>query len=310
MKGNHLEPKEIYNRYSQYLSKKYGEKVYKLPINLNITCPNRDGTVGTKGCYFCSDLGTGFESLDSNRSVKDQLESNMAYIGGKYHANKFIAYFQNYTNTHMPIAQFHDLMKEACQPNIVEVDVSTRPDCISRDYLEILRDIHNENDVEITIELGLQTTNEESLLKVNRGHSVEDYIQAVNLIREYPFEICTHLILNLPWDQDQDVLKSAQLMNDLHMDQIKLHALYIAKNTVFEELYQKKEIQLCTKDEYVNKVIMFLENLEERVVVQRLIGRAPKDVTVFCNWDMSWWKIRDEIESKMVLSGTYQGKNV
>lgn len=303
-----MEINELYNRYSQYLFNKYGEKVYKLPINLDITCPNRDGTVGTKGCYFCSDLGTGFESLDAQISVENQLKSNMTYIGDKYHAKKFIAYFQNYTNTHMPITQFRQLMREACLPDIVELDVSTRPDCISKAYLDVLKEIRDEKRIEITIELGLQTTNEESLIRVNRGHSVEDYINAVHMIHEYPFEICTHLILNLPWDQDEDVLRSAQLMNTLNMDQIKLHALYIAKNTVFEELYRRNEIQICTKDEYVNKVILFLENLDERIIIQRLLGRAPKDVTVFCNWDMSWWKIRDEIERKMLLLGIYQGK--
>lgn len=309
LKGKTLETKDIYYRYSQYLKDKYGEKVYKLPINLNITCPNRDGSVGTSGCYFCSDLGTGYESLDAQISVENQLITNMSYIGQKYHAKKFIAYFQNYTNTHMPLEQFRQYMSEACLPNIVEIDVSTRPDCISRAYLDVLKDIYEQNKIEITIELGLQTTNDESLIKVNRGHSVADFIEAVKMIKEYPFEICTHLILNLPWDDDSDVLRSAQLMNTLEIDQVKLHALYIAKNSVFEKKYNNNEFQVCSKDDYVHKVILFLEHLSSNIVVQRLIGRAPKEVTVFCNWDMSWWKIHDEIEAKMSEMEIYQGKN-
>ncbi|MBC7958547.1 MAG: TIGR01212 family radical SAM protein [Vallitaleaceae bacterium] len=298
----------LYRPYSEFLTHKYGEKVYKLPINLDVTCPNRDGTVGTEGCYYCSDLGTGYESLSSQLSVKEQLLQNMAYIGNKYRAKKFIAYFQNYTNTHMPLDVFKNWMVEACLDQVVELAVSTRPDCISQAYLEVLKDIYVTKGIEITIELGLQTTNDESLVKVNRGHTVSDYVNAVTLIQKYPFEICTHLILNLPWDSDEDILETANLMNQLQMNQIKLHALYIAKNTVFEKWYLDHLIQICSKDAYIQKVILFLEHLNDNIIVQRLIGRAPKEVTTFCNWDTSWWKIKDEIEAKMIEKKTFQGK--
>lgn len=303
-----MNEEDLYYRYSHYLKQKYGEKVYKLPVNLNITCPNRDGTVGTKGCYFCSDLGTGFEMLNCEKSVKEQLFENKNYIGKKYGANKFIAYFQNYTNTYMPINVFKKYMDDACIEQIVEIDVSTRPDCISREYLDVLKEIHDKKNIHITIELGLQTTNDESLIKINRGHTVQNFIDAVHLIKEYPFDICVHLILNLPWDSDQDAINNALLINNLEIKQIKLHALYIAKGSVFENMYLDKEFDICSKDEYVSRVILFLENLDTQVVVQRLIGRAPKEETVFCNWDTSWWKIRDEIENKMKVMNTYQGK--
>lgn len=302
-----MEQGPIYNRYSSYLREKYGEKVYKLPINLNITCPNRDGKVGTQGCYFCSTLGTGFESLESHVPVRDQLEQNRKYIGKKYKANKFIAYFQNYTNTYMPIDEFKKYMQEACH-DIVELDVSTRPDCISIQHLDILKEIHQDKDIQITIELGLQTANDETLIKINRGHTVEDFIKAVQLVREYSFDICAHLILNLPWDNHQDVINSALLMNRLNISQVKLHALYIAKDTVFERMYLNQEIQICSKEDYINRVILFLEHLDPKIVVQRLIGRAPKEDTVFCNWGTSWWKIHEDIENKMIKLNTFQGK--
>ncbi|PKM50264.1 MAG: TIGR01212 family radical SAM protein [Firmicutes bacterium HGW-Firmicutes-7] len=303
-----MNEEELYYKYSHYLRQKYGEKVYKLPVNLNISCPNRDGTVGTKGCYFCSDLGTGFEMLNCEKSVEQQLLENIDYIGKRYGANKFIAYFQNYTNTYMPIDDFKQYMNDACRDRIVEIDVSTRPDCISREYLEVLKEIYIKNNINITIELGLQTTNDESLVKINRGHNVQDFIDAVNLIKEYPFDICVHLILNLPWDNDQDAINSAMLINELEIKQVKLHALYIAKGTVFEDMYANKCFELCSKEEYINRVVLFLENLSTLVAVQRLIGRAPKEETVFCNWNTSWWKIRDEIENKMREMKTYQGK--
>jgi radical SAM protein (TIGR01212 family) len=300
--------KRLYYKYSDYLKEKYGEKVYKLPINLDITCPNRDGTISTKGCYFCSEVGTGFESLSNNMSVKEQINNNRQYIGSRYGAKKFIAYFQNYTNTYMPIDKFEYYVRQACDKDIVEIDVSTRPDCIDKNYLDILKTISIERDINITIELGLQTSNEETLKKINRGHGVNEFINAVNLIKQYDFNICTHLILNLPWDTISDVINSAELINKLRIPQVKLHSLYIAYGTVFEEMYKNNDLEICSKDEYINRVITFLSYLDKNIVVQRLLGRAPKEETVFCNWGISWWKIRDEIEEKMLHNNIYQGK--
>lgn len=300
----------LYYKYSDFLKQKYGEKAYKLPVNLNITCPNRDGTIGTGGCYFCSEKGAGFESLSNRLSVSDQLKKNMTYIGERYHAKKYIAYFQNYTNTYMPFDDFKQYMKEACQEGVVEIVISTRPDCISSEYLEFLKELSLLHKVNITFELGLQTTNDESLIKINRGHSVADFIDAVKRIQEYPFDICTHFILNLPWDTQEDVREMALLINTLNIDQVKLHSLYIAKNTVFESMFMNGDITLCTLDDYIDRVILFLEHLNEDVVIQRLVGRAPKEDTVFCNWGTSWWKIRDDIEEKMTRLETYQGKRI
>lgn len=299
--------RNLYYRYSDYLKHKYGEKVYKLPVNLPITCPNRDGTIGHDGCYFCSAKGTGFESLDDQMSVKDQLTKNMSYIGTKYKANKFIAYFQNYTNTYMPIEEFTRYMNDACIDHIVDIDISTRPDCISRPYLDILQTIRHKNNIDITMELGLQTTNNATLKFINRGHTVEDYINAVKLIKKYNFNICTHFILNLPGDTRDDTINNAKLINELGVEQVKLHALYIAKGTKFASMYNQKALDICSKEEYIDRVITFLEYLNPNVVIQRIIGRAPKEETIFCNWDTSWWKIKDELEHKMISLNTYQG---
>lgn len=298
----------LYNKYSDYLKDKYGTKVYKLPVNLDVSCPNRDGTISTMGCYFCSPLGAGFESLDSSLSVEEQLKSNMAYISSKYNAKKFMAYFQNYTTTHMPLNKFENYMRKACIDNIVELVISTRPDCITAPYLDILKQIQIEYSVNISIELGLQTTNEETLRKINRGHGLQSYVDAVNLIHGYGFEICTHLILNLPWDESKDVVDAANLMNELCIEQVKLHSLYIAKGSVFEQMYKNNEITLGSKSDYINRTILFLEHLNPKIVLQRLIGRAPSDATIFCNWGTSWWKIHDEIIETMTQNNSNQGK--
>lgn len=298
----------LYNEYSVYLKKKYGEKVYKLPVNIPCTCPNRDGTVGYGGCTFCAEVGTGFEMLDNSLSVREQLQRNMDYISGKYNARKFIAYFQNYTNTYMELERFKKYIHEALMDNIVEISVSTRPDCVSDEYLKFLYSVQQEHNINISVELGLQTVNYHTLLKINRGHTLAEFIDAAIRIKTFGFEICTHVILNLPWDDMTDVVETAKILSALNIDQVKIHSLYIMENTEMGRMYKEGEIKVTSMDEYVERVIVFLENLNSSIVVQRLVGRAPKEGSLFVNWGMSWWKIKDAILDKMESEGRYQGK--
>ncbi|WP_427340126.1 TIGR01212 family radical SAM protein [Caloranaerobacter sp. DY30410] len=303
-----MEEKDLYRVYSVYLKNKYGEKVYKLPINLPITCPNRDGTVGYGGCIFCGEVGAGFESLSNVLSVRDQILTNKAYIKKKYKANKFIAYFQNFTNTYMDISSFKKNITEAILEDIVEIDISTRPDCISDKYLEFLKKIKDDYGVNVTIELGLQTVNYHTLKKINRGHTLAEFIDSVIRIKSFGFEVCAHLILNLPWDTMDDVIENAKILSALSVDQVKLHSLYIVENTPLAKLYKEGRIQIISKDEYIFRVINFLEYLKSDIVVQRLIGRAPEENTIFVNWNTSWWKVKEEIINKMIELKTFQGK--
>jgi hypothetical protein len=301
-----MEPKTLYNSYSSYLKNRYEDKVYKLPISLPITCPNR---LEENGCTFCSEVGTGFEMLPNTLSVKEQLMKNKAYIQEKYKANKFIAYFQNYTNTFLSLKDFKAYMYEALIEDVVEIAISTRPDCVRKDYLEVLAQIKEERGIQITIELGLQTVNYHTLEKINRGHTLAEFIDAVLNIKNYGYQICTHLILNLPGDEPLDVVESAKIISALGIDQVKLHSLYIAKNTEMERLYNNNLITIISKEEYIERVVMFLEHLKPDMAVQRLVSRAPEEETVFCNWNTSWWKIKDAIEEMMIERKTYQGKN-
>lgn len=298
----------IYNEYSNYLKEKYKEKVYKLPVNIPCTCPNRDGTLGHGGCTFCAEVGTGFEMLDNSMSVKEQLRTNMEYISKKYKAKKFIAYFQNYTNTYLEFDKFKNYIREAVMEDIVEISVSTRPDCVPDQYLEFLYEIQNESGINISIELGLQTVNYHTLIDINRGHTLAEFIDAAIRIKKFGFEICTHVILNLPGDDMTDVVETAKILSVLGIDQVKLHSLYIMENTEMGRMYKNGDIKVITKDEYVERVIVFLEHLSANVAVQRLVGRAPKEDSLFVNWGMSWWKIKDEILDKMETENRYQGK--
>jgi len=297
--------KRIYYSYSEYLNEKYGVKVYKLPINLPITCPNR---IHSTGCAFCSEKGTGFESLENTKTVEEQLVTNMEYISKRYKAEKFIAYFQNYTNTFMPLELFETYVTEAAQvDNIVEIAISTRPDCVNRDYLTILQNIQTKYNVEISIELGLQTVNYHTLDKINRGHGLAEFIDAVLMISQFGFEICTHIILNFPYDDNRDVLENAKILSALPVKAVKIHSLYLSKNTKLCEEYLNGNIALCSKDEYLEKLILFIEHLREDMVIERLFSRIPEEDSAFSNWDTSWWKLKDEFIALMTKKNSYQG---
>ncbi|AKL96258.1 radical SAM domain-containing protein [Clostridium aceticum] len=298
----------IYRTYSDYLKEKYGEKVYKLPVNLPLTCPNRDGRLGRGGCSFCAEVGTGFENLPNYYTVSQQLESNKKVIEKKYKAKKFIAYFQNFTNTYLPLEDFKNYIQQAILEDIVEIAISTRPDCIDEEYLIFLKEIKDRHGIEISIELGLQTVNYHSLNRINRGHTLAEFIDAVFYIRKYGFEICTHLILNLPWDQEEDVIENAKIISALRIQQVKLHALYLVEGTIMGDMYKRGEFKIISVEEYQERVMTFLEYLSPNIIVQRLIGRAPEENSVFVNWNRSWWKIRDEIHEMMAKDNRYQGK--
>jgi radical SAM protein (TIGR01212 family) len=297
-----------YNVYSEHLRQRYGEKVYKLPVSLPVTCPNRDGSCGKGGCVFCGEIGAGYENLPASMTVEMQIAANRIHIAAKYKAKKFIPYFQNFSNTYLPILQLEQYMKEACQEDVVSIALATRPDCVNDKYLEMLAEFSQSKKIDISIELGLQTVNYHSLKKVNRGHTLAEFLDAVLRIKRYKLEVCAHIILNLPWDNELDVVENAKILSAMGVDQVKLHALYIVKNTIMADWYQNDQITLITKEEYIERVVTFLEYLHPDTVVQRLIGRAPEKNTLFTNWQTGWWKIRDEIEKTLLERDTWQGK--
>lgn len=296
-----------YNTYSESLKKEYGEKVYKIPVNLPVTCPNRDGTLGNKGCIFCGDVATGFESLDNQIGVKEQLEKNISYISKKYKAKKFIAYFQNFTNTYMPIDVFERRMKEACIEGVVEICVSTRPDCLGEAYLKVLKAIQAKYGVKISIELGLQSINPTTLKKINRGHGLAAFIDSALRAKAYGFKLCVHLIANLPWDSKEDFVEAARVLSVLKVDYVKIHSLYILKNTVLGDAYERGEFTIISPEEYVDRITTFIQVVSPEMVFQRLAARAPEELTLFCNWGMSWWKLKDMIDLALEEQNIYQG---
>ena len=299
---------DFYRTYSGYLKEKYKDKVYKLPVKLNLTCPNRDGNIATGGCIFCGEEGGSFENCHVSMGVREQILRNKNYISKKYNAKKFISYFQNFTNTYLGIEEFKKMITDSLvDSDIVGISLSTRPDCILEEQLNFLHQLQQERNLEIDFELGLQSVNYKTLIKLNRGHTLAEFIHAVNLIHKYGFRVCTHIIIGLPWDDETDIIEGAKILSALKVEEVKLHSLYVVKNTTLGEMYLNGEIKLIEKEDFVNSVIIFLRNLDEKIVLQRLLGRVPEENSLFCNWGTSWWKIRDEILKKMNEKGYKQG---
>lgn len=292
-----------YRKYSDFLREKFGEKVYKLPVKLDLTCPNRDGTCGVGGCIFCGEEGGSFEN--NFGTVREQILKNKDHIKNKYKANKYIAYFQNFTNTYMPFEDFKRVIEESLIGDVVGVSISTRPDYLPKKHLDFLEEL-NKNYF-VTVEIGLQTPNYHSLKKLNRGHGLSEFIDAALKLKKRNLNVCTHIIIGLPWDDDLDIIECAKILNVLGIDEVKIHALYILKDTALGKMYERGKIDPISLDDYKKKVILFLRNLKDDIIVERIIGRAPYENSLFCNWNTSWWKIRDDIIEVMHENGYTQG---
>ena len=298
-----------YRDYAPWLEARYGQRVYKVPLNIpGGTCPNRDGTVGTGGCIFCESSGSGFQCLPDSMSIREQWLENKAFYERRFHAHKFISYLQTYTNTYMSLEQFQEIVLAAADdPNLVGIAISTRPDCVNDAYLEFLAQLKQSRNLDIDIELGLQTVNYHNLVEINRGHTLAEYIDAVLRIKRCGLSTTAHVILNLPGDTELDVIETAKIISVLGVDFVKLHSLYVVGGTELGRRYEAGAFTMISLQEYVERVVTFLEYLDPEIVIQRLVGKGPQDNLLFCNWDTSWWKIKDAIDAEFIARNSKQG---
>ncbi len=285
------------------MKKKYGERVQRLPINAGFTCPNR--TNGRPGCLFCDETGSGFSTFQG--TISEQIEK-MKERYRKKGIKKFIAYFQNYTNTYADIETLRNTYTQAIADDIVQLDIATRPDCINTEVVNLLREIRKKYNIAVSLDIGLQTANYHTLVKVNRGHTLADCINAVLLLKKYDFEVVSHVILNLPGDNMLDVIESAKIISVLGVDGVKIHSLYIVDGTILGEWYRENKLSVCSKEDFIYRVVMFLEYLSPKVVIHRLVADPPLSGTLFGNWGLTKSELLREIELELVKRDTYQGK--
>lgn len=297
-----------YYKMSKSLIDKYGVKTYKLPLHLEGTCPNRDGSLSRGGCSFCAQGGMDFELLDAKLPIAKQLEKNKAYIGKRYGAKAFIAYFQNYSATYGPLEELLSMMKECLIDDVVEISLSTRPDCVPKPVLQELRNFSHIHGVEVSLELGVQCLNDEVLKSMGRGHDGQTSLSAMERIKNEGLGLGVHCILNYPGMDRQDIVNLAKACSEIGVERVKLHSLYIEKGTRLGDDFLKGKFELCDQEEYLERVLIFLGHLNENIAVERLLARAPQETSLFCNWSRSWRYLMKELEIMMESRDFQQGQ--
>lgn len=284
---------------NQYLKEKYGRKIYKISIDGGFTCPNRDGRLDTRGCIFCSAGGSGDFAEDRSLSITEQIERGKRRVESKMpydqtESNKYIAYFQAFTNTYAPVEHLKSLYMEAVRhPDIVAISIGTRPDCLPEDVLNLLGEINSIKPV--WVELGLQTIHEKTADYIRRGYPLPVYVKAVEELKRRDIEIITHVILGLPGEYREDMLESVKYVGDSGVQGIKLQLLHVLKGTDLEKDYKAGLFKCMTMEEYINLIEDALDILPEDIIIHRMTGDGPKRILVAPEWSADKKRVLNEL---------------
>lgn len=296
----------FYLPFGEYLKSIFGEKVYKVTIDAGFSCPNRDGTFSSDGCIFCDDSGS-FSRLYSNKlSVTEQLNIGIAKIKDRYHAKKFLAYFQAYTNTYKPTEELKIIYDQVFIDNVVGMSIGTRPDCVDEQKLDLIASYNYDNRF-IQVEYGIQTVHDKTLKFINRGHDYNCFEKACRLSKERNLKVCAHVILGLPDETHEDMMQTAKTIANLGISGIKIHMLAVMEGTKIHQMYNNGNISLLTEEEYISTVCDFLEYLPENMSVQRLAGNGKREYRILPKWLGKKLEIVGKIEKEFQKRGTKQG---
>lgn len=300
-----------YYTLNYYLKKKFNDKVFKVALNGGFTCPNRDGKISTKGCIFCSPSGSGDFAGNRNDSLEKQFNEVKDVIHKKWPKAKYIAYFQANTNTYGPIEKLRKIFYEAINlhPDIVALSIATRPDCLNDEVIELLDELNKI--VPVWIELGLQTIHQNTADFINRGYKLEIFDKAVNDLRNKNIDVIVHIINGLPYETKEMMLETAKYLNRFDIQGVKIHSLFILKNTLLGEIYLKENFKILSLDEYVDITTEQLALFNKNFVIHRINGDAPKDDLIEPIWSLKKLVVMNEIDKAMKNKNYYQGiKNV
>ncbi|MDD2580355.1 MAG: TIGR01212 family radical SAM protein [Desulfuromonadaceae bacterium] len=301
-----LHPQLHINSYGTYLRRRFGFRVSKVNVDAGFTCPNRDGSKGTGGCIYCNNVSFSPKETQAVVPLEEQMTAGMAYHRVRLGSEKFIIYFQKYTNTYGSVELLADLYRRALDhPDVIGISVGTRPDSLSDEALDLLADIARTKYV--CLELGLQSMDDVILNRINRGHTLEDFMLAVNRASGRNFDICAHLIYGFPGESSADFLKTADLMAGLPIDSLKLHQLHAVEGTELAEMYRRGEFVPLTLEQYITTVADFLELLPPRITIQRLYGSAPLEICVAPQWGLKNNQMWYAIVTELTRRGSWQG---
>ena len=299
-----------YNDYPSYIKRIFNERVQKLSVNAGFTCPNRDGKLGTGGCTFCNNQTFNPEYCHTTESITDQLQKGIDFFAPKYKTQQYLAYFQAYTNTYDGIENLKTKYEEALShPKVIGLVVGTRPDCVNDELLQYFKSLQDKG-YYVAIEYGVESTKDETLKLINRGHTFASSRETIIKTASYGLPVGAHLILGLPNESVEDLMAHAASMSDLPLTMMKLHQLQLVKGTVMEEQYQQHPewFQLYTADEYIELIVDFLEVLNPEIIIERFISQSPKALLTAPIWGLKNFEFVAKVEKRLRQRETWQGK--
>ncbi len=296
-----------YYSLNSYLKNTYGKKLYRLALDGGMTCPNRDGTLGTRGCIFCSRGGSGEFTPSRQLTITQQIGAAKQIIGKKQKSGPYIAYFQAFTNTYAPVDYLEHIFMEAItHPEIAILSIATRPDCLSDEVLALLSRLNCLKPV--WIELGLQTILESSALFIRRGYPLSVFESALTKLQKLSIPVIVHVILGLPHESREDMLSTISYLSTSGIHGIKLQLLYVLKDTDLADYYEKGSFDVLSFEEYIDILIDAVELLSPEIVIHRLTGDGPQKLLIAPLWSLQKWNILNTLHAEMTRRGAYQGR--
>lgn len=302
-----VENMTAYRTFNNYLKEHFGARVYRVPIDAGFTCPNRDGVRAFGGCTFCDDRGSGAPTIDTAASIREQLDKGIKRARGRFKAEKFLAYYQAFTNTYGPEAilrQIYDIAFEF--PDVEGICIGTRPDCLEENILDLLAE-YNEKTF-VWLEIGLQSAYNQTLDRINRGHSAEEFFDAVKRAKKRNLRVATHLIFGLPGETEEMMLDTVRQVANCGIDAIKIHQLCIYKGTPMEFDYRSGNLPTLEEDHYLELVVDALELLPPDMVIMRLIAEGKRDEIIAPDWSFEKDRLMKAIDHKLASRDSFQGK--
>lgn len=299
--------KRYYNL-NYFLRNKFGCKVFKISLDAGFSCPNRDGTISKKGCIFCSERGSGDFAGDRKFSIHKQFEDIKDVMNKKWKSGKYIAYFQAYTNTYAPLEVLKKKYSEALsEDGVVALAIATRPDCLNDDVIELLGEINKK--IYLWVELGLQTINDDTAKKINRGYGLEVFEKSLKKLRDKNIDVVVHTIFGLPGETKEDMLSTVDYISSKDIQGVKFHLLHLMKETPLVSLYERGELKFLNQDEYIDIICEAVSRLRNDIVVHRLTGDAPRSLLIGPKWSLKKWEILNSIDKTLEDKDIYQGIN-
>lgn len=296
-----------YNQYSAHLKQKFGVKVYKVTLDAGFSCPNRDGTIDLDGCIFCDDGGSFSQAHSNLLSVEKQLETGIETLSKRFKAKKFMSYFQAYSNTYKPVKELEKIYTSALNhPDIVGISIGTRPDCIDRDKCKLISEF--KNNYYTWLEYGVQSIHDKTLKAINRGHDFECFLKAYDMAKNSGINVCAHVILGLPGETKEDMLKTAEKLAELKVDGVKIHMLCALKGTQLSQMYETGKISFMSEEDYIQTVCDFLEILPAETTIHRLAGNGLKKNLIAPRWLGKKLDCLNQIDRELERRNSYQGK--